>query len=159
MTTVRSGGESSPCGWCGLPERGDGGGSCKVWPSVPAQDDQECERQEGESGVSRGRAVGAGAAHEKLLAVAEAEGKSHKDVRGEELADDRSSGSHSGKARGGRAQDAVQGLLELRWTSPTPGHVLALSSRTLQPSLCSLSVHQCTFLLFLCGISESIILL
>lgn len=74
---------------------------------------QKWERQGRESGISRGWVVGPGVAHGKVHVVVEAEGKSHEEVKDEELADDKSSGSHCGKVGGGRTQGAVQGPLEL----------------------------------------------
>lgn len=74
---------------------------------------QKWERQGRESGISRGWVVGPAVAHGKVHVVVEAEGTSHEYVKDEELADDKSSGSHCGKVRGGRTQGAVQGPLEI----------------------------------------------
>lgn len=91
---------------------------------------QKWERQGRESGISRGWVVGRGVAPGKVRVILEAEGKSHEDVKDEELADEKSSGSHCGKVRGGRSQGAVQGPLELWETSPAPAHPSLLSHPT-----------------------------
>ena len=63
------------------------------------------------------------------------------------------------RTRGVRIQGAVQGASGAQGPSPLKGTCPALLSHTVQlwPSVARLSRH-CTFLLLLCGISDSIIL-
>lgn len=110
--------------------------------------------------IPRGGVVGGGVSQGKPGIMVEAKGKSHEDVKEEELAGDKSSSTHSGKLRGGRTQGAVPRADGAQVDSPTPRH----------PSLLSHPVHSSPvplspgspplcFLLLLWGISESVILL
>lgn len=121
--------------------------SCKACPSFPAV----MARRSGRGKVGfQVKGGGGWSAHGKPRVIVQAEGQSHEGVKGEALADDKSLGSQSGKVRRWRAQGAVQGLMELWWTSPIPGHLLMPSHPVpSSPVPRSLSLLPCTFLLFL----------